>query len=107
MRAGRLRNEATIQSNAPTQDSIGGMVDNWSTFVTPWWCELLQVKGGEAFRGRAVHAAADSVATGRYVAGVTRQMRVTLGARTFDILDVNNVENRGRELRLDLRERRL
>jgi head-tail adaptor len=106
MRIGRLRNLATIQSNAPTQDTIGGTVDAWSTFGE-WWCELVQVKGGEAFRGRAVHASADSVASGHYMPGVTRQMRVLLDGRTFDILDVNNVENRNRELRLELRERRL
>lgn len=104
MRAGRLRNLATIQSNAPTRSSSGEAVEAWSAFVASWWCEITQVSGGESFRGRQVHANADSVASGRYVAGVTPQMRLTHGGRTYQILSVNNLEKRGRELRLDLRE---
>ena len=107
MRAGRLRNNAVIQQNAPTQDAIGAEVKSWSTHTASWWCELAQVNGGEAFRGRTVHASADSVAVGRYVTGVTPRMRLTLGARTFEVLAVNNVENRNRELRLELKERNL
>ncbi len=106
MRAGKLRNKATIEANTPTQDSMGGEVESWAAFAT-WWCELAQVKGGETFRGRVVHAAADLVGVGRHVSGVTPRHRLTLGARVFDILAVNNVENRNRELRLDLKERAL
>jgi head-tail adaptor len=107
MRAGRIRNAATIQVNTPSQDTIGGPVDSWATFSDPWWCELVQTKGGEAFRGRAVHASADSVAIGRYLAGVTAQMRLVLGSRTFDVLNVYDHENRHSKLELDLRERRI
>jgi head-tail adaptor len=106
LRLGNMRNLATIEQNTPSQDTIGGTVDSWSTFST-WWCELSHVKGGEAFRGRAVHAAADSLAVGRYLPGVTAQMRVVLGSRTFEILGLDDVDNRGIELRLDLRERRI
>lgn len=106
MRTGRWRSKLTIQANTPTRDSIGGEVASWATHAT-WWAELVQAKGGEAFRGGVVHAGADSVASGRYITGVTPQMRVTYGSRIFDILNVNNVESRGAELRLDLRERRL
>lgn len=104
MRAGRLRHNATIQSNTQTRSNSGEMVDAWGTFVASWWCEIVQVAGGESFRGRQVHANADSVASGRYVAGVTPQMRLTHSGRTYQILSVNDVEKRGVELRLDLRE---
>jgi hypothetical protein len=36
--------------------------------VSPWWCELLQVKGGETVRRRTVHAQANYLAIGRYIA---------------------------------------
>lgn len=104
MRAGRLRNEATIQQTTPTRSSSGAAVDAWTSFVASWWCELVQVSGGEAFRGRQVHANADSVAIGRYASGVTPQMRLTHGGKTYQILAVNDVEKRERELRLELRE---
>jgi SPP1 family predicted phage head-tail adaptor len=104
MRAGRLRNKATIEANTPTRDAAGGEVASWATFAT-WWCELNQAAGGEAFRNRVVHAEANHVANGRYVAGVLTSMRVTLGSRVFEIKAVDNVGNRNRELRIDLLER--
>jgi head-tail adaptor len=106
LRLGRMRNLVTLQSNTPSQDTIGGTVDSWATFAE-WWCELSMVSGGEAFRGRAVHASADTVAVGRYLPEVTAQMRLVHGSRTFDVLSVNNVDERGIELRLALRERRI
>jgi SPP1 family predicted phage head-tail adaptor len=105
VRAGQLRNEAKIQSNAPTRDASGGEVDAWADYVAAWWCELEQVSGGQVFRGQGVHGQATHVAIGRYESGVTSEMRVTLGARIFDILNAQNVRNRGRELRLELKER--
>lgn len=105
MRGGRLRNTAAIEQNTPGQDAIGGESKSWSTYCATWPCELVQVKGGEVFRGKQVHAQANYVAAGRYVAGVTAKMRLTLGSRTFEVLYANDVENRGRELRLELMER--
>lgn len=105
MRAGRLRNTAAIEAVTQTQDAIGGEVKAWAALCASWPCELVQVSAGETFRGRQVHGRANYVAVGRYVAGVTTKHRVTLSGRTFEILAANNVENRGRELRLDLLER--
>lgn len=105
MRTGKLRNQAAIQSNAPTRDTIGGEAAVWSDFSNPWWCDIIDVSGGELFRGRVVHAQANYRLEGRYVAGVTAKMRVLFGARVFDIMAVANVDNRGRTLQLDARER--
>lgn len=105
MRTGRQRLEATIQTIASGQDAIGGETKTPSTLVATWYCELVGVKGGEVFRGRQVHGNANHVAIGHYVAGVTTKHRLVIGARTFDILWPNNVDNRDRELRLDLFER--
>lgn len=105
MRTGRQRTEATIQTIASTQDTIGGEVKTPSTLTATWYCELVQVKGGEAYRGRQVHGQANYLAIGQYVPGVTTKHRLVVGARTFDILASNDVDARGRELRLDLFER--
>jgi head-tail adaptor len=106
MRAGRLRNELLIRKPTPiTRDASGGEVQTWAdVHVASWWCELVQVAGGQVFRGRGVHGQATHVASGRYEAGVLSEMRAELGARLFDIVRVENVENRGRELRLELKE---
>jgi|CXWL01.1.fsa_nt_gi head-tail adaptor len=105
MRTGKQRLEATIQSVASTQDTIGGEVKTPSTATATWYCELVHVNGGEVFRGRQVHGSANYAAIGQYVAGVTTKHRLVIGARTFEILACNNVDARDRELRLDLLER--
>jgi head-tail adaptor len=105
VRTGRQRQEATIQTIASGQDGIGGETKTSSTLVTTWYCELVQVKGGETFRGKQVHGQANYVAIGQHVPGVTSKHRLVIGARTFDILGANNVDARDRELRLDLFER--
>lgn len=107
MRAGSLRNPAALEQNAPTRDAIGGEVASWSTLLSPWWCELLHVKGGETVRRRTVHAQANCLAIGRWVSGITTKHRLTLSGRTFDILDAYDPDGRGRELRLDLLERNI
>ena len=100
-----MRTKAAILAVASGQDTIGGEVKTTSTLCATWPCELVHAKGGEVFRGKQVHGQANYVATGRYVAGVTTKHRVTVGARTFEIMAANDVESRGRELRLDLFER--
>lgn len=105
MRAGRLRNNGRVDKNTPTRSASGETVDAWTTHLASWWFDLAQVGGGETFRSRQVHADANHVASGRYVTGVTAQMRLVLGSRTFDILRVDNVANRDRELMLHLVER--
>lgn len=105
MRSGRQRIEATIQTIASSQDTIGGEVKTPSTLVATWYCELAHAKGGEVFRGKAVHGTANYVAIGQYLPGVTTKHRLTCSGRTFEILAVNNVDARDRELRLDLLER--
>jgi head-tail adaptor len=105
MRAGRLRTELAIEQNTATRDAAGGEVASWGAFLATWWCELNQVNGGETYRGRIVHASANHLAIGRYVAGITPAMRATLAGRVFDILRVESIDNRGAELRLHLAER--
>ncbi len=107
MRTGRLRCNAVLQSATASQDAIGGTSLSWGTFLASWWCELHQAKGGEAFRGRVVHAEADHVATGRWVSGVTPRHRMTFNGRTFDIKAADDLDNRNRTLVLHLKERGL
>jgi head-tail adaptor len=105
MRAGELRIFAAIQQNTPSQDVIGGETKSWSTFLSPWWCALDQVVGGQMFRGKIVHAEANYVACGRFVAGVTTAHRVLIGDRQFAIKARANIDECDVELRLDLFER--
>lgn len=88
------------------RDAIGGETTTPAAFIT-WWCALEQVDGGEVYRRNVLDAQATYTATGRWVPGVTRAMYVTLNGRSFDILNVINVDERGRDMVLELKERNL
>lgn len=104
MRAGRLRQSAAIRRATVSRSESGAAVESWTDHVSGWPCEIATVRGGEQFRGRQVHASADHMAIGRYVSGVTPQMRVALLGREYEVVAVEDVEMRRRELRLHLRE---
>lgn len=106
MRRGKNRCKVTIEQNTPTRSASGQATDSWSTYKTAWG-ELNHVRGQEVFRSRQVHAEADHVFEFDWIdaQAVTVRMRVTYGSRTFDILSVNNLGERNRRVRLDLRER--
>lgn len=106
MRRGRANAQLVFETNTPTRSSSGEAIAGWSAYKTVWG-ELNQVSGGEAFRSRQVHASADSVFEFDWIDApdVTTAMRATYGSRVFDVLMVNNIANRNRRVRVDLRER--
>lgn len=106
MRTGRANTKMVFETNTPTRSSSGESVASWSTYKTAWG-ELQQVRGGETFRSRQVHADADSVFVFDWIdaPAVTSSMRATSGSRVFDVLAVNNIGDRNRQVRVDLRER--
>ena len=98
----------TIQSNAPTRSASGQAVDVWSTYKSLWG-EINQVRGGETWRSRQVHAEADHALTFDWIdaPAVTPRMRVVYGSRVFDVLAVNNLGERNQRVVVDMRERGL
>lgn len=108
MRRGRANAKLVFESDTPTRSGSGESIVSWSTYKTAWG-ELQQVRGGESFRSRQVHADADSVFECDWIdaPAITTAMRATYGSRVFDVLAVNNMGNRNRRMRVDLRERNL
>lgn len=107
-RIGQLRHRLTIQQKTNgAQDAMGGYSPTWSTFGTVYGAiegapanakvaEKLSA-GDAALVGMAVF-----IISCRYLAGVTRAMRVyhaTTG-QVYDIVDVNNVDERNRSIEL-------
>ena len=103
MRAGQLRYRITIQQATEAQDSFNQPIATWSTFAQRY-AELLPQSGREFIAARQIVPELQHLVNLRWLAGVTPKMRVTLGARTFDILAVLDLEGRNRELQLACRE---
>lgn len=107
MRRGRMRSKVTVQQQgSQTQSGSGELSDNWETYKTVWMA-LQPVSGRESERARQVLAEADTLADFDWsdAPAITPRMRAVYGSRTFDILHVANLQERGRRGQLQLRER--
>lgn len=69
--------------------------------VVPWRVAIRQLNGQERFEAQQIQADATHEIKGRYYSGLTPKHRLKFGARTFNIVSVNNVEeaNINHELR--------
>ncbi len=96
MNPGKLRNRITFQKKEKVKDLEGNTVTAWTDRFTVW----ASIKG---LRGRElIDAGANAVEIStriyiRYRRGVTHDMRIKFGERIFDIVNVNNIEERNIE----------
>lgn len=103
MRAGKLRDRGEIQTNTPTRDEIGGLVNNWTTFARPW-CGVVSDASNERDTADRTQGQTTHQVRIRYLAGVIPRMRLVIGERTFEITGVRDPDNRRRELILNCKE---
>lgn len=100
MRAGQLRHVGILEDRTRSKDPIGGQ---------PWvWLPVASVRfgiettGGEEIPvGGGVRAVSKYLITMRWRAGVKPAMRISMGSRVFQFTQVNNIEERNRELQIE------
>ncbi len=98
IRAGSLRHPVSILKNTPTQNAVGESVDSFAPIASVR-ASIVGAKGsGEVMIGSQVNARARYVVTMRYFAGLSTEHRLQYGTKTFDINDVNDVEERHRKM---------
>ena len=93
----------TLKANSPAQHAQGEPVDNWSGSTTIK-ARIQPVGGGEEFTGgrrtvRATHKIFSRAAT-----AITARNRLVYGSRTFDVLNVRNIDEAGRHYEIDCLE---
>lgn len=103
MRAGQLRHRVTIQQRTDADDGAGGLTITW-TPLTVLWASVAPQTGRETIAARQVTPAMTHLVRLRYYAGLTTKHRVVLDGRALDILAIQNVEERNRELVLSCQE---
>ncbi len=89
----------TIEQPTETGTATGGVTKSWSTFAD-WRCEIEPLSGREFFAGAALDREVNTRLSGRYIPGVTAEMRVVHGSDIYDIKVPINVRMRGRELEI-------
>jgi len=103
IRSGALRIPLEVQARTEASDGMGGTTTTW-TIVGVAWAEMWSVKGEERAASASVQASVTHRARIRAFAGLTTAHRLTLGARSFGITFINDVEQQGREYVVDLLE---
>ena len=110
MRAGQLRYSVTIEQQVTTRTSSGAQAETWTTFATVF-AGLQGVSGQEYLAAGKLVADANMRIRIRYVSGLTPEMRIKFidgsSTRYFDILDIDDKDERHREMELLCKERNL
>lgn len=103
MQAGRLDQRITIKQKVATQDTFGGETATW-TDVCSVWAQVQPITGREYLQGKQLQEEQTARIRIRHRNGIVPAMRVHLGTRVFDIIDVQNIDTAGKELVLMCRE---
>lgn len=103
MRIGELRKQISFQSEQMTADGAGGYALAWTTVLTAW-AEIEPLHGDKRYVDGHLEAHATHKMILRYQSGVTPDMRVTYGSRTFKILSLLNQNERNQWLEVMVEE---
>lgn len=103
MKIGKLRHRITIQQYLASRDSFGDEIQTWVDMLRSW-AAVEPVTGKEFFASQELNAEISVKITMRYRPCIQPEMRVTFGARVFEILAVLNNEERNKRLILLCKE---
>lgn len=93
MRAGSLRHLVRVEQYTETQDTAGQPIKGYTTFATVH-ASIDNITGQELFRVQEVFPAATARIKMRYLRGLDSRMRIVHGETYYNILDVDDVEER-------------
>lgn len=84
----------------------GADVPTYTTYLKNWPCEIVQVSGGETFRGKQIESQVTAVIEGRWVNGATSAMRLydEVRERYFHIQRIFELEGRRHNIQVHATE---
>ncbi len=99
MRIGPLRHLSTIEELAQGKDTAGGIVKTWGNFAKRW-ASVRPIRGTERWYSKEKHSTATHEIIMRFAAGIDTKMRIQARGRIFDIVDIQNPDERDKMLRI-------
>lgn len=105
IRAGELNRRITIEQKSVTLDAQNAPIETWSVFAANVPAAFKPVSGTDEVQGNEQSAQVRAEFWLRFKAGITTEHRIVYQGRTFDILDVVEINYRD-GLRLPAIERR-
>lgn len=105
MESGKLRHRVIIEKRTTpeTQGDLGEPTTTWVTHLAVY-AQINPLQGREFYDAQRINPELTHNILIRYREGITPDMRISFGTRTFEIISIVNVEERNRELRLVCKE---
>lgn len=91
---GELHHKVQIQAADVTTDDDGSIIETWRTIATVW-ANPNPTSGGERWKDAALATSNLFIFKMRYFRGLTTKNRILFDGRTFDIKNVQDVNERG------------
>ena len=108
-RIGHRNYKALIESPPTALDEYGQRsytTGSWTTVIDGWWCELVDLGGGEILDGVQTKESTQKVAIGDSPAVkglITPQCRCTIGGVVYGVVAVRDVSGDNKSVRVELR----
>ena len=108
-RIGRRNYKALIESPPTALDEYGQRsytTGSWTTVIDGWWCELVDLGGGEILDGVQTKESTQKVAIGDSPAvkgQINAQCRATIDGVVYGIVAVRDVAGDNRSVRVELK----
>lgn len=102
---GELRTLVTLQSRSVSFDSGGFQTPGWATIATVW-ARWTNVHGSEAWTASSLQAEQPATVLIRYQTGVDTTCAVLKGSDRFEVVSVDNIQERNEYLELKVRRMR-
>lgn len=99
---GALRTQVTIQSRTNATNTGGFLVPGWVNVATVW-AKWNNVHGQEIWAASAINAIKPATVLIRYRAGIDSTCAVLKGSERYEIISVDNIENRNEYIELKVK----
>lgn len=101
--AGKYRNPITIQQQSTTVNEYGEPIQTWTTFASPK-AGIFPISGKQYLAAEVVESEITHQVHLRYIPGITDNMRIQYGTRTFIIITMVNFQEMNKEIQLLCKE---
>ena len=99
MQAGKLWHEIAIQQRNDTRDSYGASIASWASYASTY-AELTNLSGAELEQAQQINARINTRFVIRWDSGVRSTMRIVYKSRNYNIIYVDNVDERDKQTTL-------
>ncbi len=102
---GELRTPVTLQRRSAGSDAGGFQVPTWSP-IAAVWARWTNVHGAEVWAAQTVQAEQPATVLIRYLAGLDTTCAILNGSDLFEIVSIDDIQNRHEYLELKVRRAR-